>query len=197
VRENQWIAARDALSRALALAPRDASLRASLRYCEGHIYRINGEADKSRKQDEEAQRKFTDAVVAFREAAALRPGWPDPFLGLARTFIYGLEDVDRGADARKQAQENGHHPSERETVQLADGYRTRGDALARTALSLKGMPQERDHLTRAREAYKEALTLYSSASSFGNTADSIRDTQKRLEQVEGRLAELTRWWPWE
>ena len=32
----------------------------------------------------------------------LHAEWPDPFLGLARTFIYGLEDIDRGADAMNQ-----------------------------------------------------------------------------------------------
>ena len=57
-------------------------------------------------------------MAAFREAAELRPNWPDPFLGLARTFIYGLEDVDRGADALKQAQRLGYTAGDRETAQL-------------------------------------------------------------------------------
>ena len=109
VRETQWKMAREALARAIAVAPHDWRLRAALRYCDGHLHRINGEAGKSRRQGAAAQREFTEAVAAFREAAELRPKWPDPFLGLARTFIYGLEDVDRGADALGQAQSTDLH----------------------------------------------------------------------------------------
>src|SRR6185503_3538679 len=102
----------------------------------GHLFRIDGEASKARNREtpsaaerDKAQQLFTEAVVAFREAASLRENWPDPFLGLARTFIYGLEDVDRGANALALAEKYGHHPGERETIQLADGYRANGEAL--------------------------------------------------------------------
>jgi len=202
VRENQWKQSRDALRRAVTLAPGDSSLKAALSYCEGHLHRINGEAANGRGEQRQAQEEFAEALVAFREAAALRPNWPDPFLGLARTFIYGLEDVDRGADALAQAEKRGHAPGDRETTQLADGYRARGDALVRTAQTLKELPQERDYLTRAAEAFREALTRYANVSGFGNAAANIRDTQKRLERVESRLTEISRlegggWWPWE
>jgi tetratricopeptide (TPR) repeat protein len=192
VRENQWKAAREALARAVAVAPGDRSLRAALRYCDGHLLRINGEAHKARGETTSAQRDFTEAIVAFREAAAIRSDWPDPFLGLARTFIYGLEDVDRGADALKQAEKLGHHPGDRETTQLADGYRARGESLFRTAQTLKGMAQERDYLDRASEAFREAVTRYGTAAGFGNAAQSLRDTQRRLDRVEQRLEELSR-----
>jgi hypothetical protein len=200
VRENQWKTARDALRRALALQPRNARIHAALRYCEGHLHRINGEASKSRDQLAAAQQEFTEAVVAFREAATLRNDWPDPFLGLARTFIYGLEDVDRGADALQQAEKRGHAPSERETTQLADGYRARGETMSRTARTLAGMPQEREYLSRAADAFREALTKYSTVPGFGNAAVSIRDTQRLLDRVQDRLDEVSkrdRRWPWE
>ena len=138
--------------------------------------------------------------MAFREAAALRPGWPDPFLGLARAFIYGLEDVDRGADALTQAEKNGHQPTEREATQLADGYRARGEALLRTGQTLKGMPQERDYLTRANAAFHEALTRYATVANFGNVAANIRETQKRIDRIDERIAEMDRsggGWPWD
>ena len=126
------------------------SLRAALRLLRGTSAPHQRRSARRRAdQQAQAQQQFTDAVVAFREAAALRSNWPDPFLGLARTFIYGLEDVDRGADALAQAEKNGHHPGERETTQLADGYRARGETLVRTAQTLKGLPQERDYLERA------------------------------------------------
>lgn len=200
VRENQWKAAREALARAVAIAPGDESLRSALRYTEGHLLRINGEAQKARGKKDSAQRDFTDAIVAFREAADIRSDWPDPFLGLARTFIYGLEDVDRGADALQQAEKLGHRPGEREIIQLADGYRARAESLSRTAQTLKGMPQERDYLTRSADAFREALARYGAVAGFGNAAQSLRDTQRRLDRVETRLAELSIFpggWPWE
>jgi Flp pilus assembly protein TadD len=75
VRETQWRLAREALARAVSAAP-SARLKASLRYCEGHLHRIDGEARKARGKAVEAQQEFTDAVTAFREAAELRPNWP-------------------------------------------------------------------------------------------------------------------------
>jgi eukaryotic-like serine/threonine-protein kinase len=190
VREAQWRTVREALGEALVANPGDERLQAAMRYCDGHLHRINGEARKSKKMLVEAKQEFTEAVTAFREAAELRPDWPDPFLGLMRTFIYGLEDVDHGADALEQAQRLGYPQSDRETVQLADGYRARADSFMRTAQTLSGMPQEHDYLTRASEGYQQALELYTKAIGFGDTPRSIRATQRRASQVEERLAEL-------
>jgi hypothetical protein len=107
VREAQWESAAAVLRRALSAASNGEGMRASLRYVEGHLHRIDGEALKSRRQTAQSQRELAEAVSAFREAAALRPTWPDPHLGLARTFIYGIEDIDRGADAMGEAQRLG------------------------------------------------------------------------------------------
>ena len=192
VRETQWRMAREALTHALAVTPNDRQLRGALRYCDAHLHRINGEARKARKQAVEAQREFTDAVAAFREAAQLRPNWPDPFLGLMRTFIYGLEDVDRGADALKQAQAYGYTAGDRETAQLADGYRARAETFTRTARTLSGLAQEPEYLTRAAEAYRQALDLYSRALSFADVPRNMRTAQRGLKQVEQRIADLSR-----
>jgi tetratricopeptide (TPR) repeat protein len=191
VREAQWKSARDVLARAAAVAPDDRQIRAALRYCEGHLHRINGEAKRARRQFAEAQKDLTNAVAAFREAAELRTNWPDPFLGLGRTFIYGLQDLDRGADALRQAEKFGYAPGERETTQLADGYRLRGDTLVRNSKQLSEMPQERDYLERAAEAYRQALTLYLSLEDFSKLGASIRQCQQALNRVEKRLADLS------
>lgn len=190
VREAQWAAAANALERALTVAPTDKVLRGTLRYCQGQLHRINGEARKTRRQTAQAQREFADAVSAFREAAALRPKWPDPFLGLARTFIYGIEDIDRGADAMKEAQRLGHPIGDRETAQLADGYRTRGDTLERAAADLGGMAQEREFLVRSRDAYRQALDLYTKIAGYADVPANIRQTQRRLDAVERKLSEI-------
>ncbi|HZB26891.1 MAG TPA: hypothetical protein VE379_12190, partial [Vicinamibacterales bacterium] len=191
VREAQWQAARNALRRAVRADPGNQRARAALRYCDGHLHRINGEARKARRQLVTARQELTDAVTAFREAAELRPDWPDPFLGLMRTFIYGLEDIDRGADALRQAQQLGFTAGPRETTQLADGYRARGEALMRTAGTLAGMPQETEYLQRAAESLREALTLYGRVPGSSSVALSLRRTQLTLQRTEGRLLELT------
>jgi serine/threonine protein kinase len=188
VREPQWRMAREALAHAVAANPRDRELRSALRYCDGHLHRINGEARKARKLNLQAQHEFSEAVSAFREAAELRPGWPDPFLGLMRTFIYGLEDVDRGADALNQAQRLGYTAGDRETVQLADGYRSRAMTFARSARTVTGMPQEQEYLARAAEAYRRAIDLYSKVLAYGDVPRSMRASQRGLAQIEQRLA---------
>jgi hypothetical protein len=76
-------------------------------------------------------------------------------------------------------------------LQLADGYRLRGDVLARNARQLSEMPQERDYLQRAAEAYREALTRYLSLKDFSNVVSSIRLVQRSLDRVEKRLAEMS------
>jgi tetratricopeptide (TPR) repeat protein len=192
VRERQWMIAREALAHAVAAAPGQRELRAALRYCEGHIHRINGDAHKERDKLPEAQNEWAEAVAAFREAAELRPNWPDPFLGLARTFIYGLADVDRGADALEQAQRLGYEPRDRETTQLADGYRERGDTLSRNARRLADMPQEQEHLARAIDVYQRALALYMKIVHVGGVPRKIRDTQRGLDQAQRRVDELAR-----
>jgi serine/threonine protein kinase len=189
VREAQWRAAASALERTLSVAPSD-DARGTLRYAQGHLHRINGEASKTRRQASAAHRQFADAVAAFREAAALRPDWPDPFLGLARTFIYGLEDIERGADAMNQAQKLGYTLGPRETAQLADGYRTHADTLVRAASELNDLPQEKEFLTRARDAYRRSLELYTTIAGIADVPAHIRTTQRRLEECERRLEEV-------
>ncbi len=191
VRERQWRDAQENLRRALVLRPRDRSLRASLRYCDGHLHRIDGEADDARHQTAAAKQQFTEAVAAFREAAELRRGWPDPFLGLARVFIYGLDDIDRAADALKEAQSLGYTPGDRETAQLADGYRARGDRFRRTARELTDLPQETDYLQRASDAYKQARDLYGRIPAYPGAAFNLRRTSRAVDDIDRRLADRT------
>ena len=189
VRERQWRMAQQNLQQALILNPGSDDLKASLRYCEGHLHRIDGEAEKLRRRTASANQHFTEALTAFREAAELRREWPDPFLGLARTFIYGLEDIDRAADALKQAQTFGYTTGDRETAQLADGYRARGDSLWQTARGLADMPQESQYLQRAADAYRQAQELYERIPGFAGVAANLRRTRRALEQIDQRSAQ--------
>jgi serine/threonine protein kinase len=191
VREAQWISARNALRRAVPVAPGSDRLVSALRYAEGHLHRINGEAAKARHEDADAQRELSEAVASFREAAEVRSDWPDPFLGLARVFVYGLDDVDRGANALEQAQRRGYILTERETNLLADGYRSRGNSFARIARKLEGMSQESDYLTKAVEAYQRALELYVQSNAMPKVIENIRGTQRLHDEAQYRLDQLT------
>ena len=190
VRERQWRAAQVNLQQALILAPDNKRLKADLRYCEGHLHRIDGEAAKSRNQRASASQHFAEAVSAFREAAELRPDWPDPFLGLARTFIYGLEDTDRAADAMQQAQKRGYGIGDRDTAQFGDGYRARGDSLRQTARQLMHLPQETEYLQRALVAYRAALAQYERIPEFPGVAATLRRVHWVIEELEKRLSDL-------
>ena len=55
VHEAQWKRAAQSLTRALMMEPGDRTARALLRYCEGHIARINGEARVDRRQLQDAR----------------------------------------------------------------------------------------------------------------------------------------------
>ncbi|MGH9239309.1 MAG: protein kinase domain-containing protein [Vicinamibacterales bacterium] len=189
VREAQWTAARDALSQALSRAGDDRRLRSALRYCEGHLHRINGEAKKARGEVDPASDDLTEAVVAFREAHDLRQDWSDPFLGLFRTFIVGLDDVERGTDALMQAEQRGYEATERDVALLGDGYRTQGNMLVRTARQLADLPQGRQYLVQAADAYRLALANYARAGSLATVPQSIARTQRALLQVEESLGE--------
>ena len=52
------------------------------------------------------------------------------------------------------------------------------------------MPQERDYLSRAENAYQQALDLYGGIAAFGGVPSSVRRTQAGLQRVKGRLEEI-------
>jgi tetratricopeptide (TPR) repeat protein len=157
-------------------------LRGGLLYCEGHLRRIDGEARARAKQADAAKLQLTAAVAAFRQAAEVRPNWPDPFLGLMRTFV-ALEDMERGADALAQAQRYAYTAGSRDWAQLADGYFARAEKL--------GAADDAESLTRAAEAYNTAIEDYSKITGFANAAQKLREAQRRLRQIQERIAHLS------
>jgi hypothetical protein len=119
----------------------------------------------------------------------LRQDWPDPYLGLMRTFIYGLDDVERGADALEQAKRRGYVPGARETAQLADGHRVRAETLVRSARALSGMAHELQYLNRAADEYRKALDFYSQVPTV-DASRQLRTAQRALASTEQRIAAL-------
>ena len=88
-----------------------------------------------------------------------------------------------------QAQNLGYKVTERDEALLADGYRAHGNAMVRTARQVEGLPQEREYLSRAAEAYRFALEHYANAGSLAGVPPNIVRTQRALLQLEETLGE--------
>jgi eukaryotic-like serine/threonine-protein kinase len=182
VYEREWRMTRDVLSYAARANQSDSQIRAALRYAEGHLSRINGEARVRGNQTAEAQESLTAAITSFRQAAEARQSWPDPFLGLMRTFIV-MEDIERGADALAQAERYGYVSGSRDWALMGEGYLTRAARLAES--------EELELLNRATEAYAQAIDYFTKAIGFGNASRRLRDAQRGLRNVQARIEQLS------
>ena len=182
VYEREWRMTRDALSYAARANESNSQIRAALRYADGHLSRINGEARVRGNETAEAQESLNAAVTAFRQAAEARQSWPDPFLGLMRTFIV-MEDIEKGADALAQAERYGYVSGSREWALMGEGYLTRAAKLSES--------EELEPLNRAAEAYTQAIDYFTKAIGFGNAARRLRDAQRGLRNVQSRIEHLS------
>jgi hypothetical protein len=104
--------------------------------------------------------------------------------------VYGLKDIDRAYQALQQAEQRGFALGNREKAQLADGYRLRADGLFSDAQYIRGMPQEKDEVQRARDDYQRALQLYQGIAPWGNSRASIDKVQSSLVTVNSRLDQI-------
>lgn len=185
--EAQWAQAKTDLARAMELDPDDNAIKGRLRLCEGHLDRIYG----SRSKNANRLKLYNTATLKFTEAAELMKKSPDPYLGLARLYTYELNDMDRAEEALKEAAHYGHPEGRRETAQLADGYRRRGDRLWKESRGLTDLPdQERDFLNKAKQDYVHAQELYQQAGFYGDSARNQSLAQQGEQRVEDRLSEL-------
>jgi serine/threonine protein kinase len=182
VYETDWERARLMASRALSADPED-SARGRVRLAEGHIARINGTVRRNAAE-------LNTAVEKFNEAQRLMPHSPDPQLGLARIYVYGLKDLDKAYEALGDAQKRGYQTGNREKSQLADGYRDRADRLANDSKSIKGLPAEKDQLQRAADDYKHAMELYQQIAPWGNANASILRLRDSLDLVNFRMMQI-------
>jgi hypothetical protein len=183
VYEKDWERAQTLLSHALAVNPDDEAARGELRLCEGQIARIEGIRHKDAPQ-------LTLATEKFNQAQQLLPKSPDPQLGLALVYIYGLKDVDKADAALHQAARYGYKIGNRENLELADGYRDRADRLYWDSRNIRGLPQEKDQISRAAADYQRSLDLYQSIVPYGNSNVQIKRVQASLDSVNTRLQEI-------
>jgi hypothetical protein len=189
IRENGWSQAAGLLERAAAIAPRDRAVRARLLYCRGHLARINAQAAKGRRPAD-AQRFFNAATNSFKEAARLRPGWLDPYLGLARTYVYGLEDPEAAREALGRAEDDGYEFGNRDLALLGDGYRLRAEKTWLRAPDYRDLPQEGKYLDSVRDDCRQALKHYEMIPAYGEVSRNIRKSEELLQRVELREDEV-------
>ncbi|MGD0773290.1 MAG: serine/threonine-protein kinase [Candidatus Solibacter sp.] len=180
--EKDWEGARTMASRALAVDPED-SVRGKLRLSEGHLARINGTSHRSAQE-------LNLAVEKFDEAQKLLPKSPDPELGLARVYVYGLKDIDKGYEALQEAQKRGYQLGNREKLLLADGYRDRADRLWWDSRNVRGLAAEKDQIQKAADDYKRAEELYQGISPWGKSIVNLVRVRLSLESVNFRLGQI-------
>jgi len=192
VLQKDWERARAYLANALALDSGDNSVRGKLRLCEGQIDRIVGTARRN-------PAILSEAAEKLNEAQQLMPKSPDPELGLARLYEYGLKDIDKTYLALQEAEKRGYALGKRDKGQLADGYRDRGDRLWYDSRKIQGLPQEKDEVMKAQDDYNRALHLYQEIAPDANANGNIVRIQNMLSAVDYRLRSLQgggfRLWP--
>jgi hypothetical protein len=188
IRENGWRKALTLLAHAASIAPGDRSVRARVLYCRGHLARIDAQAARNRRPDD-AQRLYNTATSAFEEAARLRPRWADPHLGLARTYVYGLEDPEQARESLRRAEEAGYQFGNRDMALLGDGYRLRAERTWTRAADVRDLPQEERYLDSIREDCQQALHHYETIPAYGDVSRSIRRVEDLLARVDDREGE--------
>lgn len=187
-REGDWLRCQRYMLDERQLDSSDDKASAMVAYASGHIMRIN--------------RKDAEAISAFKHAASLNPKWPDPHLGMARVYIYGLKDFESGIQALKRAEDLGHKPGKRELAQRADALKNRGILYVKGAAQLADQPQEKDLLLKAKSDLGNALEIYAQIAPWGDSTAQVRQTQATLQKVQIRLAIVDpvdsifswRWW---
>lgn len=191
-RLTDWEDANQAIGAAMDLGAGDDRTRARLYYTQGHVDRI--EAKSLRDRDPEAAgRRWNDAEFAFEQAAALDPGWPDPYLGLARIYAYERFDLERLLEALAASRERGMPWGRRELAQLADANLRFGSQLQAEAGELDGDRAELQLLYDARTHLETAVNGYDQILSFANARQNRDEAIRRLEEIRDRLRELRRW----
>jgi hypothetical protein len=187
----EWEQARGWLTRAITLYPENEIVLARLRYTEGHLQRLTGQKfAETSGQAKQARQSYYAAVQKFREAAALDPKTPDPYLGLTHTYVYGLGDVDNAVDSLNNAEKRGYKLNRRERAQLGDAYRARGERVWRTARELAG-DQKRDAFERAHKDFKRCVEYFTPIVEFANAADQLGKCEARVAELD---EEITPWW---
>jgi serine/threonine protein kinase len=195
----EWQQAQKAVQWALELSPRDSTLRAKQLTCDAHVTR-HGARNQPRGSPS-ARQMYASAIEKFRAAAEIDRRSFDPYLGITRIAVYGLDDVDQAAAAIAEAEQRGYTSGRRERAQLGDGYLRRADRIRRLARTLSGAQHGRT-LENARADYERCVASFDPIVGFAKAGDNLEYCKRQIERINtelnpevdrpgGRLREMT------
>jgi serine/threonine protein kinase len=182
-----WQAAYRYLRTAAQLAPRDHAIRARLFYVRAHLDRIDSINLRGQGDRQKALAATREAIANFQEAARWDPGWPDPYLGLARIDAYDQFDLDALQKAMAELGRRGYRLGRRETAMLADAFRMQGLALEARAQRVHGSQEEIDLLKQARDDFAQAVRFYGDISGYASAASNRAEAEQHLQAIEARF----------
>lgn len=191
VRDGRWKDAAMALEERGAGVAQGRHARGRLAVCAGTDSSHSRRSGSQSSPDERAD-TFHGGDHHLRRGGRQRPTWADPYFGLVRTSVYGLDDIDAALGALNKAIDGGFVPGTRESAQLADGYKRTADRLRISAKAAPNVDGERDLLTRAAAYYIQAIRRYEDILDFGSAEANLQSTHDWLTRVERRLAEIER-----
>ena len=179
----EWRQAQQALRWAAELAPHDRRLLARLTTCDAHVIRLGARGQSAAN----ARLTYRRAIEKFRAAAEMDEESFDPYLGISRSAVYGLGDVDQAAAAIQEAEKRGYVSGRRERALLGDGYLRRANASRTRARLLSGDQRTRE-LEKARADYQGCIEAFDPIVGFGYAAKNMEVCKGALELVVEELA---------
>jgi serine/threonine-protein kinase len=183
-----WETAYRYLHAAAQIAPRDRGVRSRMIYTHAHLDRLASLAARGRGDRQQALALSKEAIAEFQEASRLDPGWPDPYLGLARIYAYDLFDLDALQKTLDELTRRGYPLGRRENAMLGDAFRMRGLALEARAHQVHGGTGEIDLLKQARDDLEQAVHYYAGIPGFAAAAGNRQEAETHLEAIEARLS---------
>jgi hypothetical protein len=105
---------------------------------------------------------------------------PDPHLGLARVYVYGLHNAGQAVAEFHAAERLGFRPGPREAEQQADAYLYRAEREMAAWQRVSSKATEARYLTLAQHDFERARNLYEPIAGFSNVSQNL----KRLNQDE-------------
>jgi hypothetical protein len=187
IAEAQWRQAATALDWASDLLHDKSSFSARQLICAGHLDRIAAQG-KGKSGAADARTLYLRAVDEFTQAASLDPTSPDPYLGLSRIYIYGLNDVDGAAKAIADAEARGHKPGWRDRAQLGDGYLRRADDKRQKAAD-PDAATHLDDLKAALDDYRQCVAMFEPILDKGRSRRNRDYCQRHADTIVAMLGE--------
>ena len=188
IRDFDWPKAAVCLDHALEMDRNDRAAQGKLALANGYINLIRADAEPADTRAASLQA----AQQNFQEAVSLTPRSPDPHLGLARIYVYTLNNIGKAAAELHDAAGLGFQAGPRELEEEADGYRFRAGAELAEARRAHGTSRstEERYLRLAQRDFDRARQLYEPILGFSNVSLALRqvdDDDRARQELNDQL----------